>query len=175
MDPDVALGRTIGVEEYRALLGERHRAEGVVDADAADRAELVFNLSRLHSRLSRDFEALHRRHGWTWAGFRIMNVLWAVGAVELRDLARLSGASRAAISSALNTLERDGLAERVRDTADRRLVRIELTDRGRAELRDGMREQAQRERRWFDALGPADRGRLTALLAVLADQSGVDQ
>jgi len=170
MDSDVPLGRTIGVEEYRALLGERHRAEGVVDAEAADRAELVFNLSRLHSRLARDFETLHRRRGWTWAGFRIMNVLWAIGAVELRDLARLSGASRAAISSALNTLERDGLVERVKDTADRRLVRIELTARGRAELRDGMREQAERELRWFDALAPDDRGRLTSMLAVLADQ-----
>ena len=170
MDADASLGRTTGVEAYRALLGERHRCEGVVDADAAKRAELVFNLVRLQHRLSRDFEALHRRRGWTWAGFRIMNVLWAVGAVELRDLARLSGASRAALSSALNTLQRDGLVERTRDADDRRLVRLALTDKGRAELRGGIREQAQREARWFAALGAADRDRLTALLAVLADQ-----
>lgn len=175
MDAEASLGRTIGVEAYRALLGERHRAEGVVDADASARAELVFNLSRLHSRLSQDFEILHRRRGWTWAGFRIMNVLWAVGAVELRDLARLSGASRAAISSALNTLQRDGLVERIRDTADRRLVRLELTERGRAELLGGMREQAERERRWFAALGAPDRDRLITLLAVLADQATPDQ
>ena len=93
--------RTITVEEYRELLARRLQADGIVDRDAAEHAELVFNLTRLQHRLFRDFEALHRRRGWTWAGFRIMNVLWAVGAAELRDVARLSGASRAAVSTQL--------------------------------------------------------------------------
>jgi DNA-binding MarR family transcriptional regulator len=161
-----------GVEEFRAALVRRHHAEGAVDAESSARAELVFNLSRLHVRLSADFEALHRRRGWTWAGFRIMNVLWAVGPAELRDLARLSGASRASISSALNTLERDGLVVRAPVDGDRRLVRIELTERGQAELREGMRAQAEREELWFAALDPDERRSLTALLARLADQNG---
>ncbi len=168
MQADQRPGRTVGVEGYRALLGERHRAEG--PAGAADHAELTFNLTRLYSRLSQDFEALHRRCGWTWAGFRVMNVLWAVGEAEVRDVARLSGASRAAISSALNTLERDGLVIRTRDTADRRLVRLRLTEQGQTALHEAMREQADREKRWFAALAPADRRRLTDLLALLADQ-----
>jgi DNA-binding MarR family transcriptional regulator len=162
--------RTITVEEYRELLARRLRAEDVVGPDAAGHAELVFNLTRLHHRLSRDFEGLHRRRGWTWAGFRIMNVLWAVGAAELRDVARLSGASRAAVSSALNTLERDGLVSRMRESADRRLVRLELTEHGRSALREAMREQAGREREWLAALGPTEHQQLSALLAALADQ-----
>lgn len=170
MEANPTLGRTIGVEEYRALLGERLRADGVVAADAAEHAELVFSLTRLHNRLSQDFEVLHRRRGWTWAGFRIMNVLWAVGIVELRDVARLSGASRAAISSALNTLERDGLVSRVRDTADRRLVRVELTDKGQSALRDAVGEQADRERQWLSVLDTAEQRLLARLLTVLADQ-----
>lgn len=120
------------VEAYRALLTHRLRAEGAVGADASEHAELVFNLSRLHARISQDFEVLHRRRGWTWAGFRIMNVLWVFGTVEQRDVARLSGGSRAAISSALNTLERDGLVDRARDSHDRRLVRLEF-DRARTD------------------------------------------
>jgi DNA-binding MarR family transcriptional regulator len=162
--------RTISVEAYRELLAQRLRVDGVVDRDAAEHAELVFNLTRLHHRLSRDFEALHRRRGWTWAGFRIMNVLWAVGAAELRDVARLSGGSRAAVSSALNTLERDGLVSRIRDSADRRLVRLQLTEHGRSALREAMREQAGREREWLAALGRAEHQQLSALLAALADQ-----
>jgi len=162
--------RTISVEEYRELLARRLRADGVVDRDAAEHAELVFNLTRLQHRLSRDFESLHRRRGWTWAGFRIMNVLWAVGAAELRDIARLSGASRAAVSSALNTLERDGRVSRTRDGADRRMVRVQLTEHGRSALREAMREQAGREREWLAALAPADQKRLSGLLATLADQ-----
>ena len=162
--------RTISVEEYRELLARRLRADGFVDRDAAEHAELVFNLTRLQHRLSRDFESLHRRRGWTWAGFRIMNVLWAVGAAELRDIARLSGASRAAVSSALNTLERDGRVSRTRDGADRRMVRVQLTEHGRSALREAMREQAGREREWLAALAPADQQRLSGLLATLADQ-----
>ena len=162
--------RTISVEEYRELLARRLRADGVVDPDAAEHAELVFNLTRLQHRLSRDFESLHRRRGWTWAGFRIMNVLWAVGATELRDIARLSGASRAAVSSALNTLERDGRVSRTRDGADRRMVRVQLTEHGLSALREAMREQAGREREWLAALAPADQKRLSGLLATLADQ-----
>jgi DNA-binding MarR family transcriptional regulator len=162
--------RTITVEEYRELLARRLRAEDVVGPDAAEHAELVFNLTRLHHRLSRDFEGLHRRRGWTWAGFRIMNVLWAVGAAELRDVARLSGASRAAVSSALNTLERDGLVSRTRDSTDRRLVRVQLTQHGRVALREAMREQGDREREWLSALAAADQRRLSGLLAMLADR-----
>jgi DNA-binding MarR family transcriptional regulator len=149
----------------------RHQADGVVDADASARAELVFHLTRLHVRLSGDFDALHRRRGWTWAGFRIMNVLWAVGPAELRDLARLSGTSRAAISSALNTLERDGLVVRSPVDGDKRLVQVELTARGNTELLDGIRAQAERERDWFAALEPDERSQLTALLARLSSQS----
>ena len=162
--------RTITVEEYRSLLARRLQADGIVDRDAAEHAELVFNLTRLQHRLFRDFEALHRRRGWTWAGFRIMNVLWAVGAAELRDVARLSGASRAAISSALNTLERDGLVSRIRDSADRRLVRLQLTEHGRSALHEAMREQAGREREWLAALAPGEQQQLSMLLAALADQ-----
>jgi DNA-binding MarR family transcriptional regulator len=159
-----------GVEDFRAALVRRHQAEGVVDAEASARAELVFHLTRLHVRLSGDFDALHRRRGWTWAGFRIMNVLWAVGPAELRDLARLSGTSRAAISSALNTLERDGLVARAPVDGDKRLVRVELTARGHSELLDGIRDQAERERDWFAALDGTERSQLTALLARLSDQ-----
>jgi len=165
-----APARTITVEEYRALLARRLREDDVVGPDTAEHAELVFNLTRLHLRLSRDFEGLHRRRGWTWAGFRIMNVLWAVGPAELRDVARLSGASRAAVSSALNTLERDGLVRRMRDSADRRLVRVQLTPRGRVALREAMREQGDREREWLSELAAPDQQRLTRLLAGLADR-----
>lgn len=162
--------RTITVEEYRELLARRLRAEDVVGPDTADHAELVFNLTRLHHRLSRDFEGMHRRRGWTWAGFRIMNVLWAVGAAELRDVARLSGASRAAVSSALKILERDGLVRRERDSADRRLVRLQLTQHGRSALREAIRAQSDREREWLSTLPADDQQLLSRLLAELADR-----
>jgi DNA-binding MarR family transcriptional regulator len=99
-----------------------------------------------------------------------MNVLWVAGPVELREVARLSGSSRASISSALNTLERDGLVTRRRNGTDRRQVLLELTERGRSELRGGMRDQADLEREWFGPLSAQDQEVLTRLLGALADQ-----
>lgn len=162
--------RTITVENYRELLAQRLRTEVAVGSDLADHAELVFNLTRLLHRLTKDFEVLHRQRGWSWAGFRIMNVLWVLGAAEVRDVARLSGSSRAAVSSALNPLERDGLVSRTRDAVDRRLVHLQLTERGRSALQDAMREQADREQAWLSVLDRADQQRLTLLLACIADR-----
>jgi DNA-binding MarR family transcriptional regulator len=159
------------VEQFRQALTARHTAEGTVDEDAVANALLTFSLMRLHTRLSQDFESVHRRRGWSWPGFRIMNVLWALGTVEVRDLARLTGDSRAAISSAVKTLERDGLVLRSRSDHDRRLVDVTLTDLGISQLKEGMLDQARREKAWFAALAPSARSQLTAMLTSLADQA----
>lgn len=145
------------------------------EAGESDRMEIVFNLMRLVSRLGQDFESVHRRRGWTWAGFRIMSVLSVVDTIEPRELARLSGASRASISSALNTLERDGLVARTRDSSDRRLVQVRLTDHGLEELQDAIGAQAERERAWFEILSPSDRKALIRILGTLADQPNPKQ
>jgi DNA-binding MarR family transcriptional regulator len=161
----------LSVEGFRDALAARHAAERTVAEEAVANALLTFSLMRLQTRLSQDFESVHRRRGWSWPGFRIMNVLWAIGTVELRDVARLSGDSRAAISSAVKTLERDGLVRRISGTGDRRLVRIALTEHGSAQLKDGMHDQAQREKAWFGSLSAQARDELTAALTELADQA----
>ncbi|MGW2934615.1 MarR family winged helix-turn-helix transcriptional regulator [Streptomyces sp. NPDC001156] len=159
------------VEQFRQALAARHTAEGTVDEEAVANALLTFSLMRLHTRLSQDFESIHRRRGWSWPGFRIMNVLWALSTVEVRDLARLTGDSRAAISSAVKTLERDGLVLRSRSDHDRRLVDVTLTELGISQLKEGMLDQARREKAWFAALTPSARSQLTATLTSLADQA----
>ena len=160
----------VSVRSFRDLIRQRHRDEKLIDVSSIDHSELVFNLTRLMNRLGQDFETLHRPHGWTWAGFRIMNLLWAVGATEAREVARLSGASRATIWSALKTLERDGMVTRTRGELDRRMMMIELTTAGRDAIEDGIRRQAALEEEWFGALTPADQRELRRLLELLADQ-----
>ncbi|GAA2862849.1 hypothetical protein GCM10010472_20240 [Pseudonocardia halophobica] len=162
--------RWTSVREYRSLLREQHEKQRLLDSDSIDRSELIFNLTRLINRLGQDFEALHRSSKWTWAGFRIMNVLWVAGPVELRDIARLSGASRATIWSGLQTLERDGLVTRSRDTHDRRLVIVSLTEAGRSALAEGIQLQAAREEQWLSLLSAEELDTLRALLEQIADR-----
>ncbi|WP_189314409.1 MarR family winged helix-turn-helix transcriptional regulator [Streptomyces brasiliensis] len=155
---------------FRDILHARLVEQGTVPPDVADRTDLVFNLTKFWNRLGQDAESVHRRLGWSWAGFRLMNLLWVAGPLEARHLTRLSGASRAATSAVLNTLERDGLISRDRSESDRRQVLVSLTEEGSSRLMEGLRAQAERDRAWFAVLTPEEQQQLGRLLMRLADQ-----
>lgn len=142
-------------------------AAAVPDADL-DALRASFDLIRAATRLTQRLESdVLREAGWSMAGFRVMFCVWVGGEVEPRDIARLSGLSRAAVSSALNTLERDGLVERSRESTDRRLVTVRLTTDGAVRLVAAYRRQNQVEQEFFAALSDTDRLRLVRHLGDL--------
>ena len=139
-------------------------AEALPDADL-ESLRASFDLIRLATQWSQHLETtVHRPAGWSMAGFRLLFALWVAGDLEPRDLARLSGLTRASITSALNTLERDGLVARSRESEDRRLVTVRLTDDGRARLEAAYAEQQREEAAFFGSL---DRTTLEAFGATL--------
>jgi DNA-binding MarR family transcriptional regulator len=160
----------IRTAEYKELLRGKLLESELVDPAVVDRMEVMFDLMRLTARLSRDFELVHRPRGWTWAGFRIANLLWVLGSLEPGELARLSGASRASISSALNTLEAGGHVTRRTRASDRRHVEVTLTDKGRRALIEAIAAQAEREHAWLDTLSSDERATLGKLLGRLVEQ-----
>jgi DNA-binding MarR family transcriptional regulator len=122
------------------------------DADL-DAFRASFDLIRLSTRLVQHLEStVHRPAGWSMAGFRVMFCVWVADGLEPRDIARLSGLSRAAVSSVLNTLERDGLVARLHESDDRRLVTVRLTDDGRSRIEAAYRRQHAEEQRFFAQL-----------------------
>jgi DNA-binding MarR family transcriptional regulator len=152
--------------------GDRSQFDDVVArieelAPGADREAMtvVLNLIRLSNLIVQDVESsVHRPRGLSWAGFRILFALWAAGPLEPRALARLSAVTRASVSSVLNTLERDGLVERRRESVDRRVVTVSLTTTGRRAVAAAFREHNARERAWVASLSPAEGRTLAALL-----------
>ncbi|MGH9186968.1 MAG: MarR family transcriptional regulator, partial [Acidimicrobiales bacterium] len=98
------------------------------------------------------------------AGFRVMFTIWVSGPLEPRNIAGLAGMSRAAVSSVLNTLERDGLVARSRDQADRRLVTVRLTPGGRRRLEKAYVLQNHREQQLLSVLEADELDTLTNLL-----------
>ena len=125
-----------------------------------------FNLVRLATlHVARLESIVHRPAGWSMAGFRVMFCVWVAEELEPRDIAHFSGLSRAAVSSVLNTLERDGLVERHRESADRRLVTVRLTDVGAARLEAAYRAENDVERAFF---APLSRAELTQFSEVMA-------
>ena len=138
--------------------------DGDLDADAFD---VSFRLFRAATRLIQHLDAeVHRPMGHSMAGFRIMFVVWASGELEQRRITRLSGVTRAAVSSTLTTLERDGLCERVRAEDDRRQVLVRLTDAGVERVETAYRRQNEVESRWLAGFGT---DRLDAARTLLDD------
>ena len=130
-----------------------------------DLFRLSFALSRTAMRFVRRVEStVHRPVGLTWAGFRVLFTVWACGSMESHRIAHLSGLSRASVSSAVNTLERDGMVGRSRESADRRLVTVSLTGRGHDLVRDAYEGQHGQEQVLFAGLEEEEVVTLTSML-----------
>ena len=143
----------------------RERVADLVPGVDLQAMAVVFNLVRLANRVVQDLELeVHRGAGWSWAGFRVMFTILVAGELEPREISRLSGVSRASVSSVLNTLERDGFVERVRESTDRRLVTVRLTETGRRELLDVYRSHNRRELEWVSELTDKEQTVLSGFL-----------
>jgi DNA-binding MarR family transcriptional regulator len=156
---------------FPELLRQRHRELGTTAGRDLDAIEMVTHVTRLVARLVQDFEqSVHRPLGSTWAGFRILNVLWIFDEVDQQEIERLSGSSKASVSSALMTLENRGLIDRRRDPRDRRRLLVHLTATGREELEKAIDLQTERERAWTRVLSDQEIQQLIVLLSKVVNQ-----
>jgi DNA-binding MarR family transcriptional regulator len=80
---------------------------------------------RLRSRDSRIVGAIGFAH------YRLLSVLRREGATTASNLAQAADLAPATVTEMVDALVGAGLVERVRDTEDRRIVRVSLTPRGR--------------------------------------------
>src|SRR5665213_1449475 len=149
-----------------ALEGLARNAVAEFDGTPDVEAMLVaFNLIRAANRVQQDLETtVHRPAGVTWAAFRVLFIVLAVGPIPPAELARLSSVSPASISSVVNTLERNKLIVRRASTDDGRSVLVELTPRGRKLVSELWMRNNERETAWAQALSPRERAIMTRLL-----------
>lgn len=140
----------------------------------------TLDLFRATNRLLQDFEAqVHRPIGLTWAGFRVLFGLWVRPSARPAELARLTGVSRASMSSVLNTLERKDYIVRERATDDARQVRVILLPAGHEIVGRALKTQHLRERAWLDDVSDEDMqtfvGVLRKVLAKPGPNDGEDE
>jgi DNA-binding MarR family transcriptional regulator len=156
---------------FSERLRHYHRELGTTDPRDLDAIEMVTDLTRLVARLVQDFESqVHRPLGLTWAGFRILNALWVFDGLDQQEIGRVSGSSRASVSSALATLEGRGLVTRTRAESDRRQLVVKLTPEGLSSLRSAISAQTQREQAWTAVLRDDQLSELLHLLRILVNQ-----
>ena len=155
-------------------LARKRIGEVVPDADLAA-FTLVFTRIRVADRITYELDATQRPMGWSWPGFRVLFWVWLLGPLEPRRIASLVSASRASISSALNTLERDGFVVRSRGSRDRRLVTVDLTDRGREQILAAFKATNDRERAWLAGFSQKEQLTLAKRLGALLDSVDGDR
>ena len=110
-------------------------------SSSVDLEQLVATLPRQVSHLSR---VLYRTRGSTLPrGMRSVVFTLAFGPLRISEIAAEEGIGQPAATRMVARLESLGLVQRERSEADKRIVMVELTASGRAEL-DTLRKQSRR-------------------------------
>jgi DNA-binding MarR family transcriptional regulator len=135
---------------------------GGIDPEAAPLGKLLAVTGRvMGAHVQRMLETV----GLTHAGWVTLARLLEQDELPLRDLADACFVSPATITGVVDTLEREGLVERRRADADRRVVRLALTDAGRERTHRARAVVMAEARELFDDLSPADEAVVRAFLA----------
>ena len=90
------------------------------------------------------------------AGLGVLRVLMASDGLKSTELAEQAWSSPGTMTSVVNTLVKGGFVERRPDAADRRVVRLYITDEGRALISYYVPQAAARWRKAFDFVDEAD-------------------
>ncbi|WPF66097.1 MULTISPECIES: MarR family transcriptional regulator [unclassified Corynebacterium] len=108
----------------------------------------------------------------------IMTRMKENGESRISHLAKEEGIRMPTASNALHQLEQRGMVERLRDTHDRRGVRVRLTDLGMAELERVGEERTQNLTEMLEKLSPEELRRadeFVDVINVLASKYGVPE
>ena len=87
------------------------------------------------------------------AGLSVLRLLAARDGLKSSEVAARGWWTPGTVTSVADTLVRDGYVERRRDEADRRVVRLHLTERGRSQVMSTVAAMAPK---WHDALDYID-------------------
>ena len=84
------------------------------------------------------------------AGLGVLRILMGEDGLKASEVADRAWSSPGTLTSVVNTLARDGFVERRADEADRRVVRLYITEAGRAVITYYVSQAAARWRKAFD-------------------------
>lgn len=103
------------------------------------------------------------KYGFTYEAWRILWLLDLVKRSEPRRIAQSLWLSRPAVIAALNRLETEGLVTRTRAANDRRLVLVEMTEKGRERLEEAVPAYLETVRRVMEPMSEEEIAELSRL------------
>ncbi len=133
---------------------------------------LIDELYETTHRLRQFVETRLREKGASVARLRAMRMLaQAREPLRMRDLSEMAGIAARTATTIVDSLERDGLVERVRHPQDRRAFLVRLTDEGLRCHREAEEIDRLALAEATAALDAEDREQLRALLARIRDHT----
>lgn len=103
------------------------------------------------------------------SGLGVLRVLMASDGLKATELAEQAWSAPGTVTSVVNTLVKGGFVERRPDAADRRVVRLYITDQGRALISYYVPQAAARWRKAFDFVDAADEAVVRGFFVQLID------
>jgi DNA-binding MarR family transcriptional regulator len=139
--------------------------------DAQGEVDRIFEtVVYLYTESRRVTKALARQHGLTGPQVTALKILEGFGALSLSELSAHMSAKNSTITGIVDRMERDGLVTRERSTADRRVVHIRPTERGRSIAAAVPVTAMEMFGAALSSLSPRDRSELTRILGILAER-----
>lgn len=164
---------TDAIDELRA---QWHRERPDMGPAGLDAMALVGRIKRADHLLSKGMKAIFAQYGLEFAEFDVLATLRRVGApheLTAGGLLKSAMVTSGAITNRLDKLERKGLIARRPDPADRRAIRVRLTEEGLALVDRAVVDHVANEERMLEGLTAEERraldGALRRLLMSLGD------
>lgn len=129
---------------------------------------LPYRIAVLAGRLSREFSRVYRdRYGLDRAEWRVVAHLSQQSAVSVREIHARVDMDKSKVSRAAARLVTNGYVTKSTSAADRRLVELALTAKGRAMMRDLAPLAQAYQSRLIEALGPQAPGFVGGIAALI--------
>lgn len=103
------------------------------------------------------------------ARFEMLHAVLHGGAKPMKAIAEVLGVTARSVTDMADALVAEGYLARTPDPADRRVVRLELTDTGMAALASERRKRIVEAAVRFERLSPRERAQLAGILDALRD------
>ncbi|WJV46416.1 MarR family winged helix-turn-helix transcriptional regulator [Streptomyces flavofungini] len=137
--------------------------------------QLIARIQRVNRVLDRGAKVFCAEHGVEWGEFDVLTTLRRSGppyALTAGAFLKAAMVTSGAITNRIDKMEAKGLVERVRDGADRRTVRIRLTEHGKQLTDVLMVDHLKRYARLLGDLDPEEIDVAAGLLRKLLEQEG---
>jgi DNA-binding MarR family transcriptional regulator len=131
-------------------------------------------LRKASRRVSGLYDEILAPSGLRSTQFAILGELTGDDPVTINELADVLVLDRSGLGHSLRPLQRDGLIQLDKDPADRRIVRVTLTEEGRARLAEASVLWRSAQARIVDALGVSIADELRDQLTALARDPGLE-